>query len=93
MAARLAGDVANLRHEMTDAIPAQSVVWDDHRNTSQVFPVPPGAVEDALAAMERLRRDDPALVRWLMDRHPTLTEAEHLERFGAPYKKRPKRAR
>ena len=68
------------------AIPKQSSVWDKHRNTSQVFPVPPDALPAALRSLAALRRDQPALVKWLADGHPTLTDAEHLERFGEPYR-------
>ena len=60
--------------------------WDERRNTSQVFPVPPDALPNALRALAALRRDQPALVQWIEDGHPTLTEAEHLERFGEPYR-------
>lgn len=43
-------------------------------------------MQNALKAMAALRRSDPALVQWLMDGHPRLTEAAHSERFGKPYK-------
>lgn len=50
-------------------------------------PVPPGSVAAALAALRNLRRTHPALVTWILDGHPTLTEAEHLQRFGEPYRR------
>jgi len=56
--------------------------FNEHRNTSRVFPVPPDALPKALAA---LRTVDPALRRWIEDGHPTLTQAEHVARFGAAY--------
>ena len=71
---------------MDKPIPKQTSRWDEHRNTSQVFPVPPDALPNALRSLAALRRDQPALVQWLADGHQTLTEAEHLERFGEPYR-------
>lgn len=59
--------------------------FDERRNTSRVFPVPPTALPDALASLAALRRNDPALVRWIEDGHPTLTADEHVARFGGPY--------
>jgi hypothetical protein len=67
------------------ALPRQSSFFDEHRNSSRVFPVPPNALPDARRALARLHREEPALVAWLEDGHPTLTEAQHLERFGEPY--------
>lgn len=65
--------------------------WDERRNTSKVQPVPPDALPAAFAALDRLRDDDPALVRWILDGHPTLTEAEHFERFGVAHEARSRR--
>ena len=45
------------------------------------------AVEAALEACADLRRRDPELVRWIEDGHPTLTDAEHVARFGKPYRR------
>ncbi len=59
---------------------------DVRANTSQVIAVPPGAVQEALRTLERFRRDEPAMVQWLLDGHPTLTDEEHIERFGEAYK-------
>lgn len=71
---------------MTDLVGRKNVaVWDDHRNTSRVFDVPPEAVDEAAAALARFRRDDPALVAWIEAGAPRLTDAEHRARFGAPY--------
>lgn len=64
-------------------IPAQSSAWDERRNTSRVFAVPPGAVNEALRALQTI---DPAVRRWIEDGHPLLTEDEHVARFGQPYK-------
>ena len=70
------------------ALPRQSSVFDESRNTSRVRPPAPDALPNALRALAQLRRSDPALVQWLEDGHPTLTDAEHVERFGAPYSAR-----
>jgi hypothetical protein len=67
------------------AIPRQSSVWNDRRNTSRVFPVPPGAVEDAERALQRWQAENPAHARWILDGYPTLTDDEHVSRFGVPY--------
>lgn len=68
-------------------IPKQSVVWDEKRNTSKVHAVPAGAADDALKACRQLARQQPALVQWFKDGHPTLTHEEHLDRFGEPYRR------
>jgi hypothetical protein len=59
--------------------------WDYGRNTSAVRPPAPGALKRALQALAALRARDPALYKWISDGHPTLTEAEHIARFGGPY--------
>jgi len=69
---------------MSNAIPLQGgYVWDEHRNSSRVFPVPPDALPNALRALTSL---DPALRRWIEDGHPNLTDDEHFRRFGEPFK-------
>ncbi len=69
------------------AIPRVSgPTWDERRNTSRVFAVAPHAFKDATVSLAALRRDQPALVRWLEDGHPTLTHDEHVARFGEPYR-------
>jgi len=60
--------------------------WDDKRNTSRVVPVSPLAAKACREACERWAKANPAHFRWLLDGHPTLTHAEHVERFGEPYK-------
>lgn len=60
-------------------------VFDERRNTSRVFTVPPDALPDARRALAQLRRDEPALVAWIAAGAPRLTEQEHVERFGEPY--------
>lgn len=66
-------------------IPKQTPHFDERRNTSRTFAVPPNALPDALRALAGLRARDPELVRWIEDGHPNLTDAEHVERFGEPY--------
>ena len=74
-------------------LPRQSAVWDDARNTSRVRPPAPNALPDAMASLGALRRNEPALVRWIEDGAPTLTEQEHIARFGAPYTQHRRRRR
>lgn len=62
--------------------------FDDRRNTSRVVKVPPGSHLEAVKAGRQLAESDPALYAWLLDGHPTLTEAEHVQRFGGPYEAR-----
>jgi hypothetical protein len=71
-------------------VPAAVANFDEHRNTSRVWPVPRDAHKDALRALAHWRDRDPALYQWVAEGHPLLTE--HLRRFGEPYKQRPKRA-
>lgn len=66
-------------------IPKQSSVWDATRNTSRQRPVNPNALPELLRSLAALRRSDPALVRWIEDGAPNLTDAEHVRRFGHPY--------
>jgi hypothetical protein len=61
--------------------------FDERRNTSRVWPVSPNALPEALSALAALRRNDPALVCWIEDGHPRLTESEHRERFGCDYRR------
>jgi hypothetical protein len=67
------------------AIPRQSSVWNERRNTSRVFPVPPGAVEDAERALRRWQAENPAHAQWILNGYPTLTDDEHVARFGVAY--------
>jgi hypothetical protein len=66
-------------------------VWDERRNTSRVIPPPVGAHKTATAAMRAWVRSDLAHAKWIEDGYPTLTEAEHVARFGEEYQRRPKR--
>jgi hypothetical protein len=75
--------------KVSPSIPAQGgYVWDEHRNTSKVWAVPPGALPSALRSLKTL---DPALRQWIEEGHPLLTEAEHFERFGESYKTKPRK--
>jgi hypothetical protein len=73
-------------------IPRQASVWDERRNSSRVFPVPPDALPNALRALAAFRRAAPEHAAWIDEGFPTLTEREHLERFGEQYQK-PKRSK
>lgn len=70
---------------MARAIPRQSPVFDERRNSSRVFPVTHEDVRQAHLALGRFRRDAPQLVEWIEAGAPRLTHDEHLERFGEPY--------
>lgn len=59
--------------------------FDERRNTSRVWGIPPTALPEALDALRRLRVEDPALVAWIAAGAPRLSHAEHVERFGRPY--------
>lgn len=61
--------------------------FNHRRNTSRVFPVPPGSLEAAQRSLEQFAQDHPAHAQWIKDGYPTLTDAEHVERFGKPYKR------
>jgi hypothetical protein len=73
-------------------VPANVARFDERRNSSRVFPVPPDAHKDVLRAVAAWREREPAAYRWLADGHPRLTEDDHVARFGEPYKQRPRRA-
>ena len=72
-----------------DATPRErfpgTAVWDDRRNTSSVRKVPPNALPEALEALAYFRRTQPALAAWIAEGAPTLTDDEHVRRFGEPY--------
>jgi hypothetical protein len=72
-------------------IPRQAAVWDESRNSSAVRPPAPGALRDALVAMENVRCSDPALAQWIEEGHPYLTEDDHVARFGEPSKPKGRR--
>jgi hypothetical protein len=59
--------------------------FDERRNSSAVVAPPPDALPNALRAMATWRRENPAHAQWIADGYPTMTEAEHVERFGEPY--------
>ena len=70
---------------MARPIPRQSAIWDSRRNTSAVKGPPPGAVTDAIRTLERWRWDNPNHADWIEAGHPTMTEDEHVRRFGVTY--------
>lgn len=61
--------------------------FDEHRNTSRVFPVVPGSATAAIVALSAWATANQAHARWLADGYPTLTEAEHVARFGNAWRK------
>ena len=63
-----------------------TAVFDERRNTSRVFRVPPNALPEALTALERFRRASPAHAAWIAEGAPALTDDEHVRRFGEPYR-------
>jgi hypothetical protein len=74
------------------SLPKQHAHFDEHRNTSRVWPVTPQDGENARRALASFRRDHPELVAWIEAGAPRLTAAEHYARFGEDYD-RPKRKR
>jgi hypothetical protein len=69
-------------------VPGDKAAWDERRNTSRRIEPPPDAAEKALESCAALRRSDPALVKWIEDGHPTMTEQEHYDRFKCRYEHR-----
>lgn len=67
--------------------------WDERRNSSRVIPPAPDALPNALRALAAFERDYPALHSWISEGAPTLSDAEHLTRFGEPYRATRQRAR
>ena len=62
-------------------------MWDESRNSSQTRRPSLTALADCEKALAALRRNDPALVAWVEEGHPLLTEDEHQARFGKPYRR------
>jgi hypothetical protein len=67
------------------SLPRQTSRFDEHRNTSRVWPVTEQDAENARRALAAFHRSNPALVKWLEDGHPRLTDDEHVARFGESY--------
>lgn len=67
------------------SLPRTYAGFDEHRNTSRVWPVTAQDGENARRALAAFKRDCPELHRWIIDGHPALTEAEHVARFGGQY--------
>lgn len=62
--------------------------FDEHRNTSRVWPVDPQQTDAALREFARVRRQFPRWVAWLKAGAPPVrSEAEHAEWFGCAYKR------
>ena len=67
------------------SLPFARARFDEHRNSSRVFPVPPDALPNAMRALNALRADYPELVAWVEEGAPRLTAEEHYRRFGEDY--------
>jgi hypothetical protein len=67
------------------SLPKQHAAYDEHRNSSRVWPVTPQDGENARRTLAAFKRDYPELHAWIVEGAPTLTEAEHVARFGEPY--------
>jgi hypothetical protein len=68
------------------ALPRQHVGFNEHRNTSRVWPVTEQDCENARRALAAFKRDQPALYSWVAEGAPTLTEDQHRIRFGESYR-------
>lgn len=56
------------------------------RNAAGTRYASPTVLPELLAACAALRRSSPQLVQWIEDGAPNLTETEHAQRFGEPYR-------
>jgi hypothetical protein len=62
--------------------------YDEHRNTSRVWPVPPDALPNLRRASARFQADYPCMAAWLAAGAPPVrSEREHVELFGVHYKR------
>ncbi len=61
-------------------------VFDERRNSSRVWPVPPTALPEAIEALERFKRQHPDLYGWVASGAPRLSHGQHTALFGEPYK-------
>jgi hypothetical protein len=61
-------------------------VFDEHRNSSRVWPVPPTALPEAEVALALFKRNQPDLYGWVASGAPLLTHGRHAALFGEPYK-------
>jgi hypothetical protein len=61
-------------------------VFDEHRNSSRVWPVPPTALPEAEAALEAFKRSRPDLYEWVASGAPNLSHGQHLSLFGETFK-------
>lgn len=75
------------------SLPYAAARFDERRNSSRVFPVPPDALPNALRALAGLRGEYPELVAWIEEGAPNLTAAEHYARFGEDYDRPRKRTK
>ena len=71
-------------------VAGKAALFDEHRNSSRVFPVPPTALPDAMRALAAYRRDHPEMYAYIeAGSPPILSQDDHIRWFGRPYE-RPK---
>jgi hypothetical protein len=62
--------------------------FDEHRNTSRVWPVDPRLHDEALRESARLRKRAPRFVKWLQAGAPAIrSDDEHRKWFGCAYRR------
>lgn len=66
--------------------------FDEHRNTSRIWPVPPEAIEAAKRSQRRYEREQPAWYRWIIAGCPELTPEQYAAEGGAHAPKARRRA-
>lgn len=57
--------------------------FDERRNTSRVWPVPPAAIDAARRSQARYERERPAWYRWIVAGCPELTPEQYAAEGGA----------
>ena len=61
-------------------------VFDEHRNSSRVWPVPPTALPEAEDALSSFKKSQPDLYEWIESGAPLLTHSRHEAIFGETFK-------
>jgi hypothetical protein len=76
------------------AVPRQSAVWDERRNSSRVTPPGPAAAADARERLDSFRAQQPQLAAWVEAGAPPIrSDDEHRRWFGEPYAAPARRSR
>jgi hypothetical protein len=60
-------------------------VFDERRNSSRVWPVPPTALPEAEAALAAFKRSQPDLYEWVASGAKNLTHGQHVATFAEQY--------